>query len=314
MKITNITYKTAYTQKNVNKTNENLSFKAYTFYPQGAKKTIADLNPIKAGVDKIIERTLLIANMRVKKLAPNLEGITQTIKLNDKAGKPLTYAWDINPDNRQKYLLFLHGTGQNITNLQPMYKTLVDNTKFALFVPEFRGMGANPQAPLSSKRFLEDATSALEFLKSKGIESKDIVVAGHSLGAQIAANLASKNKDLGGVVLMSPIDSFLKNMSLDDSLKNSTSRLARFLQKRSEFLNKDFDEFYAVGRLMKKIESPVSIIHSKDDNFVQAISAQQVAAKCKNLHSLAIVNEGSHKLEKNKIDAFISALDSILGE
>ena len=139
-------------------------------------------------------------------------------------------------------------------------------------------------------------------------------MAGHSLGAQIAANLASKNKDLGGVVLMSPIDSFLKNMSLDDSLKNSTSRLARFLQKRSEFLNKDFDEFYAVGRLMKKIESPVSIIHSKDDNFVQAISAQQVAAKCKNLHSLAIVNEGSHKLEKNKIDAFISALDSILGE
>ena len=101
-------------------------------------------------------------------------------------------------------------------------------------------------------------------------------------------------------------------MSLDDSLKHNTSRIFRFLQKKSEFLNKDFDEFYAVGNLMNKIDSPISIIHSKDDNFVQAVSAEEVAEKCKNLHSLNIVESGSHRLEKNKIDALIEAMNTML--
>jgi len=78
---------------------------------------------------------------------PELEGKIKTVKLKSSGGKEIS-GWDINPNNSDKYVLFLHGMAQNVSNYQPMYKSIADKG-VGIFALEYRGYGANASAKCS---------------------------------------------------------------------------------------------------------------------------------------------------------------------
>ena len=311
MKLTSITYNT--TSRNIFNTNSKCepSFRAYIYDPQGTKKKkFADLNPIKQQLDKVIETSMKAARRRVRPVDVELAPFTTTVDIKVRPNSQHTYGWDINPDDRQKYVLFLYGTGQNISNLQSLYKAVINNTNYAVFTPEYRGFGRTIEQPISSRSFFEDAIAAMRYLREKGVRPSDVTIVGHSLGCQVATQVACRksNQALDRLVLMSPIDNFSESMKIEDSLKNSVPKPVLLIYKTARFLNRDFDDFYGVGRIIGKVNAPVDIIHAKNDRLVSYHSADEVSKKVKNLSSIHILDKGEHRIDQSKIDVLVDVL------
>src|SRR5262245_764057 len=71
---------------------------------------------------------------------------------------------------------------------------------------DYRGFGANGGTP-SEQGLYNDASAAYEFLvHTKGVPSANVILAGRSLGASVAIELATRVES-AGLLLFSPIDS-----------------------------------------------------------------------------------------------------------
>lgn len=221
-------------------------------------------------------------------------------------------ALDINQDNRKKYILFLHGTGQNITHFQSLYKNIVQNSNYAVFTPEYRGFGSNSPADVSVKPLLEDASSALKYLKKeKGITNQDIILLGHSFGCNVATNLALKNQDLKEMILISPINSFKEDMDIKQALGKNVPKYAIFLLENIAFLSKNLENLYGIGDKIQKAQVPTDIIHSKSDILVNYNSSQKLADNANNFKSLNLLESGSHIIDSDKINVVTNILQKV---
>lgn len=278
-------------------------FKSYTFNPK-SKISFANLNPVTLYVNKLFERSLEASRRRIQKVSPKLFPYTKEITLTK------SYAWDINKDDRKKYLIALHGTSQNISNLQALYEAVIEKTPFAVFAPEFRGFGKNKPAVVNEKTFIEDANTSLNYLKKeKGIKPEDVFVLGHSFGGFAASKLAQKNPDLGRLILVSSIDSLEhETVNFEKGTRNKLPKAIRFLFKHFKILRRPLVKLFRTNNCLKDVNIPVDIIHSKNDSLIKPESSRNLAAKCKNLSSLTILDLGGHGMESKKIDTVVSIL------
>ena len=90
-----------------------------------------------------------------------------------------------------------------------------------------------------------DAISAIEWLKSKGVNEKNIILYGESLGTGVAVEIA-QNKNYAGIILESPYT----------SMENLGKKYYPLFPVR--FLLKDKFESY---KKITNISVPVLIIH-----------------------------------------------------
>ncbi|MBO5738267.1 alpha/beta fold hydrolase [bacterium] len=261
------------------------------------------LNP-NVGLNQFISRTIDISRLRVQKLAPNLKNITKEITFNFK--KSNTYALDINPNNRKKYAIVLHGLGQNVTNLQPLYQSIINKTDYAIIAPEYRGFGKNKPQKISQKSLSEDTQTAIKYLKDKGIKPSDICIIGHSLGGYLASNLALVNSQVSKLILVSSAES-ISNKSMDD-VNISLPKFTKFLIKNFPILQGAKYKKINTAKNLEKINMPVYIIHSQNDKIVKSDVAKHLASSCKNLQSIEILKEGGHVLDPTKINKIIDSL------
>ena len=98
----------------------------------------------------------------------------------------------------------------------------------------------------------EDAESAIRWLKIKGIEEKNIILYGESLGTGVAVEIA-QNKNYAGVILESPFTSMV----------NMGKKYYPFFPVN--LLLKDKFESY---KKINNISVPVLIMHGKVDKIV----------------------------------------------
>ena len=115
----------------------------------------------------------------------------------------------------------------------------------------WRGFSGNKGKP-NEKGLYEDAESAIRWLKTKGINEKNIIIYGESLGTGVAVEIA-QNKNYAGVILESPFTSMIN-------------------------MGKKYYPFFPVSFLLKdKFEShkkinnifvPILIIHGEVDKIV----------------------------------------------
>lgn len=258
-----------------------------------------------AAMNEFLAKTMKISKLRYQELIPELKSATEEITFNFKKTK--TYGLDINPNNRKKYAVILHGLGQNITNLQPLYKSIINKTDYAIIAPEYRGFGRNEVAKVNDKTLLEDAQAAINYLKDKGIDSKDICIIGHSLGGFVASGLAAANPEISSLILVSSAES-LTNKSMNN-LNISIPKFTKFIYKHFPALqNSTFRKINTVKNL-KNVEMPVYIIHSEKDKIISSDVAQHLANACKNLQSVEILPNGGHAIDSDKIDKIIQILD-----
>jgi esterase/lipase len=289
--------------QNRKRPSKSVPFMGYVYSPK--RCFLSELNPIKFAADKLFERSLFASRRRLLPVSPELEKYTKEVPL---AG---TYAWDINPDNREKYVMILHGTGQNISNLQLLYKAIINQTDYAILAPEYRGFGKNKPSNISPETFLEDTTNALDYLKDKkSIKLSNITLIGHSFGGFAASQLANKNQGLEHLILVSTFDSLSPNIiNFNKATKGQSSKMLELIFKHIDFLKKSLDSIFSSNHCIKKLKVPVSILHSVNDKLVNVKSSENLAGMCKNLKGAYYLPTGGHAMDKTKIDTLVKILN-----
>ena len=106
----------------------------------------------------------------------------------------------------KKTILFFHGNAGDLSNRN--YK-LNELAKFDVnfLILAYRGFSGNEGQP-TEQGLYDDAKSALEWIKIKGVKEKNLILYGESLGTAITIEVA-QNKNLAGIILESPFTSMV---------------------------------------------------------------------------------------------------------
>ncbi|MEN6384837.1 MAG: alpha/beta hydrolase [Phycisphaerales bacterium] len=227
----------------------------------------------------------------------NLEYEDIQLKTSDK----LTLsAWYIPADNARYILLFCHGNGGNISHRLENINIL-NNLGISCLIFDYRGYGKSEGKP-SEKGVYIDAQTAYDWLiKEKNLSPENIIIYGQSLGGSIAAHLAS-NVKAKSAIIESTFTSYV-DMGKKFYPYLPVKLFAKFKFKTIEYI--------------KKINYPVLIIHSREDELIPFEFGQQLY-KAANEPKQFMEISGSHnegflssgQSYVNGLDQWFTALDS----
>ena len=226
-------------------------------------------------------------------------------------------AWDINPDNRQKYIIIIHGLGHNITCLQDLYENILNKTHFGILAPEYRNLTEEPAKTkklfktFSYKSMEEDFQAPVDYLVDKGIKKDNIFVLGHSFGGYPASIVGKNNENIGGVILLAATNTYeYLYENIINGTKKRVPKYIKFFMKHFNFCKNKFKRLYPTEKLLENTNVPVDIIHAKDDTLVDIKYAERMREKCKNLNSFIKLDSGNHQMDDNKINAVVELLNT----
>ncbi len=152
--------------------------------------------------------------------------------------------------SKSKTILFFHGNAGSLENRTYKLNHFKDlNLNFLIIA--WRGFSGNKGKP-NEKGLYEDGKSAIRWLKTKGINEKNIILYGESLGTGVAIEIA-QNKNYAGIILESPFTSMI-----DMGRKYYPFFPVRFLLK---------DKFESYKKI-NNISIPLLIMHGKVDKIV----------------------------------------------
>lgn len=190
--------------------------------------------------------------------------------------------WDFNFNPDYKVMLFCHGTNGNISQRKYMYD-ICRVIKFNLIVFDYFGYGDSYGVP-TDKGIYYSATIAADYCR-KHYSSDKVIVWGESLGGTVAAYLMTRYC-FNSLILMSSFS------CLSDALKYSS--FPKIFRKSFNLL------FYVCNDLstkkyLKKIKSPVIIVHSEDDELISFKNAE-INFDCSNSKNKTLLPiKGTHR-------------------
>ena len=157
-----------------------------------------------------------------------------------------------------KTILFFHGNAGSLENRTYKLNHFKD-LKVNFLIIAWRGFSGNKGKP-NEIGLYEDAKAAIEWLGTKGVKEKNIILYGESLGTAIAVEVA-QNKNYAGIILESPFT----------SMTNVGKKHYPFLPVR--FLLKDKFESY---KKITNVSIPILIIHGKVDKIVPYFMGEEI--------------------------------------
>ncbi len=287
--------------KNLTYSNDSVTFKGNI---QANK-----LHPIFFLIDNVLLRSVKVSQKSFLYQIPELQGKIKDVTIRTIDNKTLN-CWDINPNQSQKYILFLHGLSQNITHNQKLYAALNKNN-YGVLALEYRGFGKNKKTKINEKLIGLDVDAALKYLRKK-TSMQNISIIGHSAGAFMAVDIAQKKPDLGMIILVAPINGIGSAYSniLAKTKNTYTAKFIQTLTKKYPAFIKTFDSIFKADTKLANVESPTYIIHSLYDKVVNFNAAKELSAKAKNLTGFIELSQGGHRLDENKIETVINVLNS----
>lgn len=176
-------------------------------------------------------------------------------------------------------LLYLHG---NKENLQTMLRTRIfgdfARLRIHVLVIDYPGYGNSSGKP-NEAALVQSANSAFSWV-ARNFRNNPKYIAGWSMGASIAARVASKNlADLKGIALFSPW------ISLDSV---AAHRYPKWLVK---LLPHDHYNLLAIA---PSLEIPTLIIHGEYDRKVPFIQGKTIAESCPQLKKWVLLKGIEH--------------------
>lgn len=159
------------------------------------------------------------------------------------------YGWFKAPNKGQKTILYFHGNAGNLMGRSDRFEKFAN--QYGLLAISYRGYSKSEGKP-SEKGFYLDAQAALEFLKSKNINSENIIIFGESIGSGVAVELASQH-NFAGLILEAPFSSIL-----------SVAKKSYWFLPVSVILKDRFES----DKKVYKIKTPILIFHATGDNIV----------------------------------------------
>jgi fermentation-respiration switch protein FrsA (DUF1100 family) len=149
-----------------------------------------------------------------------------------------------------KTLVYFHGNAGSLENRIHKLNHFQDmNINFLIVA--WRGFNGNKGKP-SEKGLYVDGKSTIDWLIKKGVDEKNLILYGESLGTGVASHLA-QNKNYAGVILETPFTSMI------DAAKNFYPYIPVNLLLKDKFQN---------YKKVKNINSPILIMHGEVDQIV----------------------------------------------
>ena len=205
--------------------------------------------------------------------------------------------WFYNKDiEKFKTIVFFHGNAgslQNRTYKLNHFKDLDVN----FLIIAWRGFSGNKGKP-NEIGLYEDARSAINWLNMKGMQDKNIILYGESLGTAVVVEIA-QNKKYAGIILESPFTSMV----------NIGKKHYPFFPV--SFLLKDKFESY---KKMANISVPVLVIHGKVDKIVPYVMGKKMYELANEPKFFYFQKYGDHMMDYDKellsvIKKFIQSLN-----
>ncbi|MBI5556557.1 MAG: alpha/beta hydrolase [Deltaproteobacteria bacterium] len=174
----------------------------------------------------------------------------QTISFTTEDGVKLS-AWLIPARNAKGVILFCHGNGGNISHCLETI-AIFHRLGYSTFIFDYRGYGESEGTPSETGTYL-DVQGAWNYLvKQENIQPARIILHGRSLGGAIAAWLCSREKPRACII---------------ESAFTSAPDMASAMYPA--FPGRLLCRFrYDTEAAVKKIRSPLLIVHSPDDEIV----------------------------------------------
>ncbi len=204
--------------------------------------------------------------------------------------------WFIPSEGARGVVLFCHGNAGNIAHrlesIQIFHRLGLD-----VFIFDYRGFGQSEGKPSESGTY-KDAEAAWRYLvEERQVNPNEIIVFGRSLGGVVAAWLA-QSQTPGALILESTFT------SLPDIARKLYPYLPVRLLLRFE---------YNTAEYLSRVNCPVLIIHSRDDEIMPSSHGQRLFEKAKEpkkfLEITGTHNEGfitSGKRYEDGLKAFVS--------
>ena len=151
---------------------------------------------------------------------------------------------------KSKTILFFHGNAGNLFNR--VYKlNELSKLDLNILIISWRGFSGNKGKP-TEKNLYHDAKGAIKWLNNRGINNKNIILYGESLGTGVATELGQQNV-FGGIILESPFTSIAKAAKI----YYPYLPINLVLKDRYDSIEK-----------IQNITTPVLIMHGKKDDIV----------------------------------------------
>ena len=191
-----------------------------------------------------------------------------------------------------KTILYFHGNAGSLENRIHKLNHF-KNLDINFLIIAWRGFSGNEGKP-SENGLYEDGESAVKWLLNKGIEEKNIILYGESLGTGIATHI-SQNKNFAGVILETPFTSMV------DVAKTFYPYIPVSLVLKDKFENK---------KKMKNISSPILVMHGELDQIVPFRMGEKIYKIANNPKYSYFTKYDNHMMEYD--ENLIRALESFL--
>ena len=187
------------------------------------------------------------------------------------------FGWYAEQGATSGVVLWCHGNAGNIINRLENLRALY-RTGLSVFIFDYRGYGRSQGAP-SEEGLYQDAIGAYDYLtRTRMIRSERIVIFGRSLGASVAAELAS-HKPAAGLIL--------------ESCFPSIEAVAKFHYGGLPVHWLLGAEFRLIDRL-PQLSLPKLIIHGDQDDIIPLELGQQVFEAAKPPKSFYVIKGADH--------------------
>jgi fermentation-respiration switch protein FrsA (DUF1100 family) len=170
--------------------------------------------------------------------------------------------WFVPYPKAEATLIWFHGNAGNISHRVENIKLLHDKVGINVFIFDYRGYGRS-EGKVSEEGTYKDGAAAVKYLLSrKDIAPKKIIFFGRSLGAAVAAELATQHECLA-LILETPFASVAQ-----------MARVAFPMLPIASLLRTRYDTVEKVRR----IKSPLLVIHGDQDEVVPYSQGKEVFA------------------------------------
>lgn len=204
------------------------------------------------------------------------------IRLETENGKQI-FGWYIPPpgdSEKAPAIAIIHGWGGSSSQMLA-FAPMLHRAGFALLLIDARNHGRSDSDSFSSMpRFAEDLGHGVDWLgRQPEVDPRKIFVLGHSVGAAAALLLASRRNDLAGVIAIASFahpEELMRHQMASHHVPHIPFGwlVLRYIERT---IGHRFDEI-APCNTIRKITSPVLLVHGEADRFVPVGDAKRIHA------------------------------------
>jgi len=196
-------------------------------------------------------------------------------------------------ENKNEILIFVHGSPGSWNDYKKYLRHKELQNKYCLLVMDRPGFGNSQNTGPIPDIFLQSQMinhTINHFFESKGIQNQNITFVGHSYGGPIVIDIATINKNIKRVILISsPVDPGLEEVRWYNELASSpifNYILPMFLKNSNEEMLTLRGQLKTLSTKLKVLNQEMIVLHGKSDFLVpignvKYIKEQALIAKIK---------------------------------